>query len=45
MGKKKNNATRALAKMNMILHGDDIADIRQGGIHYLHQNLKKMMEV
>lgn len=29
-GQEKDNATRALAKMNMILHGNEIADIRQG---------------
>lgn len=29
-GQEKDNATRALAKMNMILHGNAIADIRQG---------------
>lgn len=29
-GQEKDNTTRALAMMNMILHGEDIADIRQG---------------
>jgi type I restriction enzyme M protein len=29
-GQEKDNATRALAKMNMILHGNEIADVRQG---------------
>jgi type I restriction enzyme M protein len=29
-GQEKDNATVALAKMNMILHGNEIADIRQG---------------
>ncbi len=29
-GQEKDNTTRALAKMNMILHGNAIADIRQG---------------
>lgn len=29
-GQEKDNATRALAKMNMILHGHSTADIRQG---------------
>ncbi len=29
-GQEKDNATVGLAKMNMILHGEDLADIRQG---------------
>lgn len=29
-GQEKDNTTRALAVMNMILHGEDFADIRQG---------------
>ena len=29
-GQEKDNATRALAKMNMVLHGNATADIRQG---------------
>ena len=29
-GQENDNATRGLAKMNMILHGNEIADIRQG---------------
>ncbi len=40
-GQEKDNATRALAKMNMILHGNEIADIRQGDTLSSPQFLKK----
>ena len=40
-GQEKDNATRALAKMNMILHGNEIADIRQGDTLSSPEFLKK----
>jgi type I restriction enzyme M protein len=32
-GQEKDNATWALCKMNMVLHNNEIADIRKGNSH------------